>query len=113
MLCHVYDLRHEISVFMKKKRAELLAFAVPLWMCDFACIVYTTEHLNQLNAQLQGREQPVNELFQFVSAFETKTFVELLRREFADRFTDHWLTTGSGKFREIQAVNAANRRTLG
>ena len=27
MLCHAYELRHEISVFMEKKGAEVLAFA--------------------------------------------------------------------------------------
>ena len=36
MLCHVYELRHEISVFMEKKDAEVPAFNDPLWMCDFA-----------------------------------------------------------------------------
>ena len=37
MLCHAYELKHEISVFMKKKKgAEVLAFTDPLWMCDFA-----------------------------------------------------------------------------
>ena len=35
MLCHVYELRHEISVFMEKKDAEVPAFTDPLWMCDF------------------------------------------------------------------------------
>ena len=49
MLCHVYELRHEtrlgamlamyelrheISVFMGS--AEVPAFTDPLWMCDFA-----------------------------------------------------------------------------
>ena len=47
---------------MKKNGAE----ADPLWMCDFAFLVYITEHLTLLNAQLQGREQLINELFQFV-----------------------------------------------
>ena len=36
MLCHVYELRHEISVFMEEKDAEVPAFTDPLWMCDFA-----------------------------------------------------------------------------
>ena len=36
MLCHAYELTHEISVFMEKKGGEVLAFTDPLWMCDFA-----------------------------------------------------------------------------
>ncbi|KAI0210929.1 Cytochrome P450 2J2 [Lamellibrachia satsuma] len=35
----------------EKKGAEVSAFADPLCMCEFACLVYITEHLNQLNAQ--------------------------------------------------------------
>ena len=36
MLCHVYELKHEISVFVEKKGAEVPAFTDTLWMCDFA-----------------------------------------------------------------------------
>ena len=72
MLCHVYELRHEISILMEKKGAEVPTFADPLWMCDFAFLVYIMDHLNLLNVQLQGREQLINELFQFVSGLEKK-----------------------------------------
>lgn len=122
----MYELRNEISLFMEQKGTEVPEFADPTWMCDFAFLVDVTAHLNQLNVQLQGREHLINELFQFVSAFEMKlrlwetqlrnanyvhfptlmenepaspdtyvAFVELLRREFADRFTD--LRTHSGE----------------
>ena len=67
MLCHVYELRHEISVFMEKKGGEVPAFTEPLLHFSLrqgAPIL--------LNAKLQRREQLINELSQFVSAFETR-----------------------------------------
>ena len=72
MLRRVYELRNEISLFMEQKGTEVPEFADPTWMCDFAFLVDVTAHLNQLNVQLQGREHLINELFQFVSAFEMK-----------------------------------------
>ena len=39
-------------------------------MCDFAFLVDVTDHLNQLHVQLKGKEHLINELFQFVFAFE-------------------------------------------
>ena len=51
MLCHVYELRHEISEFMEKKGAEIPEFADPIWTYDFAFIVDIMEHFN-LNVQL-------------------------------------------------------------
>ncbi|KAI0238315.1 General transcription factor II-I repeat domain-containing protein 2A, partial [Lamellibrachia satsuma] len=72
MLCRVYELRNEISLFMEQKGTEVPEFADPTWMCDFAFLIDVTAHLNQLNVQLQGREHLINELFQFVSVFEMK-----------------------------------------
>ena len=72
MLRRVYELRNEISLFMEQKGTEVPKFADPTWMCDFIFIVDFPAHLNQLNVQFQGREHLINELFQFVSAFEMK-----------------------------------------
>ena len=91
-------------MFMEKKGAEVPEFTDdPIWMCDSAFLIEIMENLDQLNVQLQGREHLINEFFQSVSTFETKlrlwetqlclgfafvAFMELPRREFADRFTD-------------------------
>ena len=59
-----------IHVFMEKKRAELPAFVDPLM--DVRFCMSSLHHGAPQSAELQGREQLINELFQFVSAFETK-----------------------------------------
>ena len=51
----MYELRHEISVFMEKKGGEVPAFTDLLLMSDFAFL-----------------EQLINELCPFVSAFKTR-----------------------------------------
>ena len=87
---YVYERRHEVSVFMEKKGAEVPAFADTLWMCNSARLVYTTENLNLPNVQLQGREQPINDIFQFVSAFETK--LRLWETQLRDANYVHFMT---------------------
>ena len=72
MLRRVHELRNEISLFMEQKVTEVPEFTDPTWMCDFAFLLDVTAHLNQLNVQRQGRKHLINEVFQFVSAFEMK-----------------------------------------
>ena len=43
-VCHVYELRHEISVFMEKKGKDVSAFADPLCMCDYRCVILSSLH---------------------------------------------------------------------
>lgn len=52
-------LRCQIIVFMKKKGAEVLEFADPIWMCDSEYLVDIMEQLNLLNVQ---QEQLMNVL---------------------------------------------------
>jgi hypothetical protein len=42
------------------------------WISDFAFQVGMTQHLNDMNLQLQGRNQLVNDTFAHVKAFEVK-----------------------------------------
>ena len=72
MVRRMYELRNEIHIFMELKGAEVPEFADHIWSCDFSFLLDMTGYLNQLNVQLQGREHLINELFQFISAFELK-----------------------------------------
>jgi hypothetical protein len=57
---------------MDMKGKPLLEFSNEDWISDFAFLVDTTQHLNDLNLQLQGRNQLVNEILAHVKAFEVK-----------------------------------------
>jgi predicted XRE-type DNA-binding protein len=58
----IYDLRKEVQVFMNMKGKPLLEFSDEDWISDFAFLVDMTQHLNDLNLQLQGRNQLVNDI---------------------------------------------------
>jgi hypothetical protein len=47
-------------------------FFVEDWISDFAFLVDMTEHLNDLNLQLQEINQLVNDTFAHVKTFEVK-----------------------------------------
>ena len=50
-----FDLRSEISDFLRNKGHELPELFNPLWLFDLAYIVDVTTHLNKLNKTLQGK----------------------------------------------------------
>ena len=41
-------------------------------MCDFAFLVDITQHLNDLNIELRGKDQFIHSLFDKIKAFESK-----------------------------------------
>lgn len=57
VLRRFYDLREEIEQFMKEKGRPVLDFHCGEWMQDLVFMVDVTEHLNNLNKQLQGRNK--------------------------------------------------------
>jgi hypothetical protein len=57
---------------MDMKGKPLPEFSDEDWISDFAFLVDMTQHLNDLNLQLQGRNQLVNDIFAHVKAFEVK-----------------------------------------
>jgi hypothetical protein len=57
---------------MDMKGKPLPEFSNEDWISDFAFLVDMTQHLNDLNLQLQGRNQLVNDIFTHVNAFEVK-----------------------------------------
>jgi hypothetical protein len=54
------------------KGKSLLEFSDEDWISDFAFLVDMTQHLNNLNLQLQRRNQLLNDIFAHVKAFEVK-----------------------------------------
>jgi hypothetical protein len=57
---------------MDIKGKPLPEFSDEDWISDFAILVDMTQHLNDLNLQLQGRNQLLNDIFTCVKAFEVK-----------------------------------------
>ena len=72
MLRRFYELREEVFHFMEEKGKPDFNLKDPLWLCDLAFLVDVTQHLNFLNSKLQGKNQLIHNLFDFVCAFETK-----------------------------------------
>lgn len=72
MLKRFYDLRTEIKIFMETKGKPVAEFEDEDWILDLAFLVDVTEHLNDLNLRLQGRNQLINNMFQTITAFERK-----------------------------------------
>jgi hypothetical protein len=68
------DLRFKkkVQVFINMKGKPLLEFSDEDRISDFAFLMDMKQHLNDLNLQLQGRNQLVNGIFAHVKAFEVK-----------------------------------------
>jgi hypothetical protein len=72
VLKKIYDLRKEVQLFMDIKGKPLLEFSDEDWILDYAFLVDVTQHLDDLNLQLRGRSQLVNDIFACIKAFEVK-----------------------------------------
>ncbi|XP_055490979.1 general transcription factor II-I repeat domain-containing protein 2A-like [Leucoraja erinacea] len=72
MLEKVYALREEIATFLEGKNVSASEFRDPKWLSSLAFLVDLTAHLNNLNSQLQGRNQLVHDMCGHIVAFETK-----------------------------------------
>jgi hypothetical protein len=68
-LKRIYDLRKEVQLFMDMKGKPLPEFSEEDWVSDFAFLMDPTQHLNDMNLQLQGSNQLVNDIFAHVKAF--------------------------------------------
>ncbi|CAI5653367.1 unnamed protein product [Oreochromis niloticus] len=72
VLRRFFDLREEIEQFMEEKGKPVLEFHSAEWMQDLAFMVDVTEHLNNLNKQLQGRNKVVTQYYDSIRSFESK-----------------------------------------
>ena len=74
MLQRFYDLRNEIMTFLKQKNASfgINELGDPDWLIDLAFLTDFTLHMNKLNLQLQGKEQFINRMYDYITAFANK-----------------------------------------
>ena len=68
-----FELRKEIQVFMEQKDHSIVELLSNVdWLFDLAFLVDVCNHLNHLNAKLQGRKQLVTVMYDHVKAFQAK-----------------------------------------
>jgi hypothetical protein len=72
MLARFFALREEIGLFMEEKGRPITELNKTEWICDLAFLVDITQHLNDLNVRLQGKEQHIGLMMSHVKAFEVK-----------------------------------------
>jgi hypothetical protein len=72
MLKRVYNLKNDSQLFVEMKEYRFPHFKDKEWMCDFAFLVDITQHLNDLNMELQGRNQFIHNMFDKINVFESK-----------------------------------------
>ena len=68
------DLRNEIMTFLKQKNASfgINELGDPDWLTDLAFLTDFTLHMSKLNLQLQGKEQLINRMYDYITAFVNK-----------------------------------------
>ena len=69
MLQRVYQLRTELTNFLREKGMKVPELSNAKWMTYFA---FLTNHLNMLNSKIQGMNQFINVLYEHIYAFEVK-----------------------------------------
>ena len=62
-----WNLWQEIKLFMESKHQNV-ALCHENWLNDLAFLTYITQHLTELNLELQGKSQLVNKLFKHICA---------------------------------------------
>ncbi|XP_068235711.1 general transcription factor II-I repeat domain-containing protein 2-like [Palaemon carinicauda] len=72
MLKSFYKLRYEIIIFMKEKGKEVHELNDMFCLKDLAFMVDITDHLNNLNIQMQGKNKLVTEFYDLIRALEIK-----------------------------------------
>lgn len=65
------------------------------WLCDFAFAVDILSHMNELNVQLQGKDQFVHDMYTNVRAFKSKLI--LFSGQLSNKSFAHFPTIGMQK----------------
>lgn len=66
------DLLQEVKEFLQSRGEEYDELSDSVWLMDLAFAADITNHLNELNLQLQGKHQTIVELIGFVNTFKNK-----------------------------------------
>ena len=88
VLKHFFKLRTEIAQFMEQKGRPGMELDEPDWLTDLAFLTDITEHLNELNVGMQGRNKLVTEYYDSVRAFQMK--LALWETQLSQRNTVHF-----------------------
>ncbi|GFX15554.1 general transcription factor II-I repeat domain-containing protein 2 [Trichonephila clavipes] len=66
------DLLQEVKKFLESKDETYIELSDKIWFIDLTFVVDITSHLNELNLQLQGKNQTIVELIGYVNTFKNK-----------------------------------------
>jgi hypothetical protein len=72
VLKRFYDLKNEIILFCSENDSYIEELSSPEFNFDLAFLIDLTQHLNELNTKLQGKDHLVTDLYSFIKAFEAK-----------------------------------------
>jgi len=72
MLRRFYELRKEVTLFLKNKGKPVAEMEDESWLCDLAFLVDITTHMNDLNTKLQRQSQYANEMYGHIKGFMNK-----------------------------------------
>ena len=101
VLKRFWQLIDQIDQFTRNKGRIHEEFQDCQWLNDLAFLVDITQHLNLLNKQLQGKEQLISKLWQYVSSFKTK--LAMFREQLEMGCFIHFATLSTRKDKEIDA----------
>lgn len=102
-----WNLRLEIKFFMESKHQNVAFLSDENWLNDLAFLTDITQHLSDLNLQLQSKDQLVNKLFEHVCAFEKK--LELFQAQLSRGTLTHFtcLFTRKLEYPDLDCTNYA------
>jgi len=72
VLRRFFDLLEEIDSFMKSKNKEVPELKDSNFISNLAFLTDITEHLNDLNTKLQGKDQIITQMFDHIKSFKVK-----------------------------------------
>ena len=72
VLKRFFDLLEEIDSFMKIKNSEVPELTNSNFISNLAFLTDVTDHLNDLNIKLQGKDQIITQMYDHVKSFKVK-----------------------------------------
>jgi len=72
MLRRLYELRKEVTLFLKNKGQPVAEMEDESWLCDLTFLFDITTHMNDLSTKLQRQVQYANEMYGHIKGFMNK-----------------------------------------
>ncbi|GFW16886.1 general transcription factor II-I repeat domain-containing protein 2 [Trichonephila clavipes] len=103
----------EVKDFLESKDETYIELSDKIWLMDLAFVVDITSHLNELNLQLQGKNQTILELIGYVNTFKNKlNLSQLMKNELknfkniSDKLSKNGGTLNKEKYDEILKLHS-------